>query len=479
MSGGLRTIARNTAFQAGGEVLTKLASLAFYVVMARELGASGFGDYMFALSLVVLLTSLAGFGTDGLLTREVARDRDELHRLFWNSLSLKLVLGPVMAGVALLITALGDYSGEVRATVALLAAGNVLELLSKTVAAAFLAHDDLRPVATGLIVQRFSTAAVGIAALYAGAGIVPIGVIYVGGAALGLAYVAAALYRREIRPQRQVSLRRAREVAARAVPFGLMLIFGTIIFRVDATILSLYKGPEAVGLYSAAYRALESCLFIPYAIESAMLPSLSRLSRETVPPVADVYAAGLKAIVAMMAPLGVAFLVFGGEILELLYGAEYRAAEPAIHWLGGAAVLYGVSLLTCTLIVAQRGTKVLAWTIGLVMLFNVGLNVAVIPRFSLTGAAAVTTITEIAQALVLLYIGWRLAGAVSPRRILAGPLAGGVAMAGVALALGASVAAVVAAVVAYAVVALATERVLFPQDLARLTGAVRARLGRA
>ena len=476
---GLRTIARNSAFHAGSEILTKLASLAFYVVMARELGSSGFGDYMFALSLTVLLTSLAGFGTDGLLSRNVARDREEIHQLFWNSIALKVGLGVVLVAAAMVVALLGDYSDAVLATVLLLGVGTLLELLSKTVGAAFLAHDDLRPVATGLILQRFTTAAVGIAALVLGAGIEPVAAIYLGGALLGLVSVATALYRREIRPRREVSLRRAREVAARAAPFGLMLIFGTIIFRIDATLLSLYKGPEATGLYSAAYRALESCLFIPFAIETAMLPMLSRLSRTSVPPVSSFYEGGLKAIVVFTMPLGLAFLLYGGPILELLYGTEYLGAETAMQWLGGATVLYGVSLLTCTLVIAQDGTRTVAWVVGSVMVFNVLLNLLVIPRWSLTGAAAVTTITEAVQAGVLLFVGWRMVGAVSLRRILAGPVVAGAAMTAVGLAAGAELHWLLAAAAVYLLVIVAVERALYPADVARLGGLLRARLGRA
>jgi O-antigen/teichoic acid export membrane protein len=476
---GLRTVVRNTAFQAGGEILTKLASLAFYIVMARKLGADGFGDYMFALSLVVLLTSLAGFGTDGLLTREVARDRDELHRLFWNSIALKAGLGVVMTGIALVVSILGDYSGAVNAAIVLLAGGTLLELLAKTVGATFLAYDDLRPVAAGLILQRFTTAAAGIGALLAGAGIVVVAAIYLAGAVLGLGYASQALYRYEIRPRREISLRRARQVAAQAVPFGLMLIFSTIIFRIDATMLALYKGPEAVGLYSAAYRALESMLFLPYAIENALFPTFARLGRATQPALVSVYEGGLKAIVVLTAPIGVAFLLFGGPILELLYGEEYGAAEQAIHWLGGAAVLYGISFLSVAILAAQRQTRVLAWTVGGVMLLNIVLNLIVIPRFSLTGAAAVTTITEAVQALALGLLARRVVGKVSARRILAGPVLGAAAMAAVALALGTSLAAFAAAGAAYVVVVVLAERALFPADLERFTGVIQARLGRA
>lgn len=476
---GLRTIARNTAVQAGGEIVTKIASLAFYVVMARELGAAGFGEYMFALSLVVLLTSLAGFGTDGLLTREVARDREQLHGLFWNSIALKAGLGVVLTGVALLVAVLGDYSAEVEAAVVVLAIATLLELLAKTVGATFLAHDDLRPVATGLIVTRLFTAAVGIAALAAGAGIVAVSVIYLCGAALGLLYVSRALHRREIRPRREVSIARARAVATQAVPFGLMLIFSTIVFRVDTTLLSFYKGPEAVGLYSAAYRALESTLFLPYAIQAATFPTFSRLHRDSMPSLASVYEGALKAVVALTAPLGVAFLLFGGPILELLYGVEFREGETAMHWLGGAAVLYGVSFLSVSILIGQGRMRALTWAVGSVMVSNIVLNMLVIPRFSLDGAAAVTTITEAVQALALAILARPLTGPVSLRRILSGPLLAAAAMVGVGLAAGDSASGFAAAAATYLMVIVAAERILFPDDLERFTGLLRSRLGRA
>lgn len=473
---GSRPVVRNTLLQAGGEVLTKLASLAFYVVMARELGADGFGQYMFALALVVMLTTLAGFGTDELLTRQVARDRESLHRLFWNSITVKTGLGLVLVGVALLVSVLGGNPPEVNVVVVLLAVGALLELLAKTVGATFLAYEDLRPVASGLVVQRFSTAAGGITALLAGAGIVLVSVIFVCGAALGLVYVSVSLYRREIRPRREVSLKRAREVAIQAAPLGLVILLTTIVFRIDATLLSFLKDSEAVGHYSAAYRALESVLFLPYAIETALFPVFARLAR---PALGAAYEGGLKAIVAFTAPLGVTFLLFGGPILDLLYGDEYRAAEPALQWLGGAAVLYGVTYLSASVLIAQNRQRELAWAVAGIMAFNIALNLVLIPRWSMTGAAAATTITEGVQALVLGLLAHRSTGRVSGRRILTGPAVAAVAMVGVVLATGDGLAGFLGGGVAYLLVLLAAERALFPADVEAFLGGLRDRLGLA
>lgn len=473
---GLATVARNTAFSAGGDLISKLASLAFYVVMARELGSTAFGHYMFALSLTVLLASLGGFGTDSLLTRAVARDREALHGLFFNSVALKVALGAVLGVVAVLVSVANGYGGAVQVTTALLAAAAIAEQVSKTVAATFLAYDDTRPTATGLILQRFTTAGAGIAALAGGSGIVPVAAIYLAGALLGLAYVVRALVRREIRPRRELSVARARRVAAEAVPFGLKLVFSTAIFRIDSTILSLMKGGTAVGLYSAAYRALESTFFVVYGFEAALFPTLARLRRDTTPPVGQMYALAVKAVVALMTPVGLAFLLYARPILRLLYGGEYVPATTAMQWLGGAAALYGVSFMSSSLLVAQDAAKKVAWATGLIMLENIVLNLIFIPRYSLEGAAAVTTITEITQVVVLGTLALRMTGALPFARVLAGPLAGSAAMAALALALPRTIPCAVAAVAAYALVALAAERVLFPADLARAVAGVRGRL---
>ena len=254
------------------------------------------------------------------------------------------------------------------------------------------------------------------------------------------------------------------------------MIFNTVIFRIDATMLSLLKGGEAVGLYGAAYRALESTLFLVYAFTTASLPTLSRLRRHTAPSVGAVYETGLKAITTVMLPVGATFLLFGGPILELLYGTEFGPATASLHWLGGAAALYGLSYFSGVLLLGQDRTRILAAVTGCVMIENIALNLVVIPRFSYTGAAAATTITEATTAVALVFCARRAVGRLSGRRVLLAPLAGVAAMALVHLALGASIPVIAVALMAYAAVIAATERLAFPDDFSRATSALRRRL---
>src|SRR4051812_14674455 len=107
-----RRIARNAAVRAGGEAIAKLASIAFFVVMARELGQDGFGEFMFALSLSTVLVLASGFGTEELVAREVARDRTRVHGYLANVAAVKAATSVVLLIVAAVIVNLGDWSAE-------------------------------------------------------------------------------------------------------------------------------------------------------------------------------------------------------------------------------------------------------------------------------------------------------------------------------------------------------------------------------
>lgn len=472
MSGPVGRIARNTGVQVGGELISKVASLAFYVFMARALGRDGFGDFTFALSLALLLTTLADLGGDQIMTREVARRRDEIHHLFWNALSLKAIGGGMGVAVAVGVAVLGGYDARVRMIVVVLAVAVLLELVAKTVFAAFRAFEDMAPIAFTLVLQRFLTAAIGIVALGLGASVVPVSLIYLGGAAVALAYAAWTLVRRNVRPRLELSRSRARWLALTALPIGVSGIFSVVAFRIDATMLSLFKGNSVVGLYGAAYRLLESTLFLSYAFVAAAVPTLSRLRRDTRPSIAEAYEATSKVLLAVLLPLGAGFALFAEPVTLLLYGAEFEGAVIAVRLLGGAAALYGISYLSSYVLVSQNRQRSIAWITAAVAAENILLNLLLIPRYSLVGAALVTTVSELTLVLLTVAVALRATGPLSGGRILSGPVAGCVAMGGVALGAGTGLLGMALAAAVYPLVLLVVERSLWPADVRMLVNAI-------
>jgi O-antigen/teichoic acid export membrane protein len=274
-----------------------------------------------------------------------------------------------------------------------------------------------------------------------------------------------ALLARGLRPHGVSGWRRARPLAGATLPLGITVILNTALLRIDALLLSAHQGAAAVGVYGAAYRLLESVLVFPYTFVAALLPTLSRSTRDSTPPLRDVTQLGLKLVLAVMLPIGTAFVVFAEPMVHLLYSNRYEGSVSALRLLGGATGLYGVSYLCSYVLIGQGRERVLPGLTAAVLAVNVALNLILIPSFAEDGAALATSLSEAVLATASLVLVVRLTGALNAARMLVSPVAGCLAVAAVGLLLGPTLITLALAVVVYPLVLIAMERLVYRDDL--------------
>jgi O-antigen/teichoic acid export membrane protein len=183
----------------------------------------------------------------------------------------------------------------------------------------------------------------------------------------------------------------------------------------------------------------------------------------------------MKLIATALLPLGAVFLLFPEPIVRILYTSAFDDAIPAVRLLGVAAAFYGVSYLSAYVVISQGRQRVLPWITAGVLVLNVGLNLALIPAYSFKGAAAVTSISQVALAVASAFFALRATGGISLPRIAAGPLLGCAALGAVALVIGTGLAGLLAAALVYPLALLAAERLLFPADVTLMFGVLRRR----
>jgi O-antigen/teichoic acid export membrane protein len=244
--------------------------------------------------------------------------------------------------------------------------------------------------------------------------------------------------------------------------------------------LGWYESDAVVGQYGAAYRLLESTLFISWSVGTAVYPVFSRLTRTTATPVASVFQAALKLAIALTLPLAVGSAVLAYPVMELLYGDEFRDGASALILLAPTIVLYPPAYLAAYVLMSQDRQSLLAWVYGGGTVLNVGLNVVLIPRFSLDGAAFATSFCELLVAGAMVALALRAAGALDARAMLAGPvLAGALAAGAMALLYDTVLVAIPVAAAAYLTALVLYERRFHPRDYERVVGFLRRRSGAA
>lgn len=469
--------AKNTVVRLVGEVVGKLASFVLFAALARAAGEAGLGIFVFAFAFAQIATTPVGLGFDRYMLRQVAKDRRTIGELFFNVIALKLSLAVPILAIAFVVVNVLDYDATTRAAVYVLSAGVLLDLLAKSVFYVFNAFERGELLAITVVVQRVGTAALGLAALAAGFGVVTVAAVYALGAAVGLALALVLLARRVGLPRLSVSRSRWRGLTSRSLPFATQDIFGVLLAKVDVVLLSFLATEAVVGRYGAAYRLLEATFFVTSALTGAFSAMYTYLDDRSAPSIQSVFSRSLKLSVASLVPFAVTFGVLAEPISRLIFGDEFADSAGPLRLLAGVVVLYGLLTLSSSLIVSRRDPRIVVVVVAGMALTNLGLNLVLIPPLGAEGAAAAMLITDAIFVVVMMAIATRTVGSAHLGRALGSPLVAGAAMGAVMATLSSlPIVAAAGGVVVYIAVLLLLERTFNPLDLEFVRSMVRRRL---
>ncbi len=430
---GLGRVAGNTVVRAGGEAIAKLGSLAFFVVLARELGAQAYGTFAFALALTSALLIASGFGTDDLVARRVSRDRGVAGIDLSNVTALKVVLSFVLLGVAVAVVVIGGYSVETVWATLVLGIGVAIEVMAKSWASVFQGNERLEIVSACLILQRMVMAVLGVTILLSGGGLIAACAVYTFSAALGLLAAEIALRRYTPVERVQPTAPDAWRLLRDGIPIGVASLLLVVLLRVDVVMLSFLGDQVEVGLYSAGYRLVDGLQFLTWSFSAAMLPWFARTTSG--PRLARTYMLALKLEAGVLLPIGLVLVCFAPSIVHVLYGDGYAGAAQPLRLLGGTVALYGVQSFSATVLIARDSAGTIARVAGFVAIQNILCNLFAIPLWGASGAAGVALLSSFLLAVLNIRNASRRTSGLNAVRAFSGPILAGAAMAAVAVAL--------------------------------------------
>ena len=479
-----RRIGRNALVRSGGEIIAKLASLAFFVAVARELGASSFGDFTFAFSLTTMVIITAGFGTDNLVARELSRDQTRTAHMMGNVVAIKAAMSVPLILLAVAIAAVTGQDSETVAAVVVLGTGVAIENLGRTWYAVLQAHERMEFISAALILQRTLTALLALFLVLLDGGLLVACGAYAIGAPFGVLVAAWATRRHVTGRSAPLDRRQWPDLVKAAFPLGVVTLAFTILLRLDATLLGILEGGEdnsEVGLYGAAFRMVEATWFLSWSFGAAALPWVARHQGRGL-PLRDGYELGLKAVLGVLMPIGLVFALLAPEVIRDIYGDDYGGAVLPLRILGLTTICYGINYYTGTVFTARDDPTRFTRIIVVVTVVNVGLNLVLIPAYGAAGAAAAASASGLMLAILAIWQAKPIVGTPRALKVLAAPLAGGAAMTAAILGCEiegfAGVVDVVVGLAAYAGVAYLVERAVNPADLSLLRSLVASRGGK-
>jgi O-antigen/teichoic acid export membrane protein len=391
----LRDIAKNLLVLNLSAVLSNVLGFALSVVLARQLGVSGFGQLSFAITFTSLFMVPTDMGLSSIATRNIARNKDTAARYFGNILILKTGLCLVTyAAMLAAITVLG-YPPEVKCLVLLLGGyvifqsfGSFFNAISNAfekmeIEAALSTAMRMCLLAGAAWVLYHEGGAVGVAAVHAASGFVC--------AAGGFLVVERVLAKPRLELNWDFSKQNIRE----GFSFAISSVFLILSTQIDVVMLSMLKGDAAVGLYVAALRIVSALLFIPANFAKTLFPIFSRLWKTSDEQFVIYYRKSFQLLLLIAIPIGIGGMLLSHRVVSMVFGPAYESSAVILQVLVWSLAIQFVTTLLGIVMSAIERQATATWIFFGGMLFNIAMNFLLIPAFEGVGAAVATLMTNL------------------------------------------------------------------------------------
>ena len=188
-----------------------------------------------------------------------------------------------------------------------------------------------------------------------------------------------------------------------SIRFGVRAWLGTLAnfanFRADQILMGFISTQAALGIYAVAVNVSEVVLYLPQATATALLPLLAGTRREQS---TEKTLMTFRSVMLVTCTSVVVAAAAGAPLLPIVFGAAYRPSVTPFMWLLPGAIGFAATLVLSNALVAvsRPGLSSVGPLVSLVV--GLAADVALIPRFGATGAAAAACVAYVAGGIVSL-----------------------------------------------------------------------------
>jgi O-antigen/teichoic acid export membrane protein len=402
---GIATAVKSISWLSADNVATTLTAAIVSVVVARTLGPTAIGTwgYVFAIySVSLLITTL---GVDQIVVIDLVAKREQGATIMSTALGLRLIAS-IAAAVTLIVAsiAISTQTPEQNQLIRVLTL-SVIAMSFDVVGNWFRSQLRFDHIVIPSIVSTAIGGAAKIFFVIHERSILPLGYLTLGQSVLMQSLIVFSALRGGIGDiVTGFSTRYAWQLLRTSVPLMISGIAVFVYMRANVFFLNEYGGKADVGLYNAAAAISGIAYFLPTVIVTALTPGLYRLYfadqaqfQQRFRQMTNISTLGLSMI-------ALAVMLLSHRIILLLYGAAFLPAVAvlSLHVWTLVPVAYG--LTSSVWLAAEKHTAALMTRTVCGGVVNVVLNLLLIPRMGIIGAAIATLVAMFTASMFMLLV---------------------------------------------------------------------------
>ena len=407
---GLRKYLANTSWMMSAQVLRIVGAFVVSILVTRYLGPENFGMLTYAATLTAVVMIAGGFGSTELLSRELVRSPESRDELLGTAFAVRL--GCLLAGALAVFVYQHLFEPDPLITELILIL--IIYRLAKCLVVIepyFQSIVKLRYRATIILVTLPVVLGMRLLLIELEADVTWFAWVHFLEAAtfsLGLAVVYRYTGHRISRWT--VSLARTRQFFREGWPFVLSSAALLIYTRIDSIMLREMLDLTQVGYYAVAVNLGQAWLFLPGIVTHSLFPAVVNAQGRD-PALYRERLGDLYQFVGWSGCVIALVLCFAAvPVIGILYGDTFAPSAPALAILCWATVFSALAMVMRDHLLAENLQRYLTLSAVIGVVANVVLNLLLIPRMGIEGAALATLLTSICTSFLFLVVAGKTRG---------------------------------------------------------------------
>ena len=402
-----RRIAYNAAFTSGAKILGTGLALISIGFITRYLGKEGFGDYSTVLAFFAFFSAIADLGLYAISTREISRPGSDEQSILGNVFAIRITISFLLFLVSPLAFLFFPYSGNVKLGIVVAALAYFFASGYSVLIGLFQKRLAMDKVAIGEFFGKIVQLAVVILAVKSNLGFLAVvsSLFFSMLVSFSIIYLWSKKY---IAFNLKFDLSAWKNFLKESYSVGISAIIVFAYFKLDTILLSILKTNADVGVYNAAYKVVENIAFFPAMFVGLVMPIMSRYifgEREKFEKVAN---KTFKVFLMLVVPLVIGAIFLAKNIIGLVGGVGFGESVFVLKVLSFAMAFLFFGNFFTNIIIAGNQQKKLIAILFFCAVFNVSVNLVLIPRYSYNGAAVTSSLTEFLVVVLSGAACWKL-----------------------------------------------------------------------
>jgi O-antigen/teichoic acid export membrane protein len=367
--------------------------LAWYI--AHVLGKEAMGEYGLAMAFAALFGTLAYFGLDQLVPREVARNRSLAGLYVANAGLLGGVASALFAGMLMLTANLLGYPVHTRRLLYIIAVFGLLFNTEATISEATIKGlERMEWIAAVRFLASVLRVGLSVLLLSLGLGLEVVFIILAAYQALVWGSYLALLVCLVPKLCFRFDWGLCWSLLKKTTTFMTIAVLGVIFRQIDKVMLSKIANTEAVGIYATGALLVQMVYMMAPALMEALFPRLSQMFLASPHQFARLAERSFKLIFIGIVPVVLCISAFAEMAILRVFGTEYTQSVVVLQILAWALIPAFTGRLLYRIILAGNNEQITMRVAGVNSVVNVLLNLLLIPLYGAVGTSVAAALTE-------------------------------------------------------------------------------------